>query len=241
MTRAFFLNAVLAIVMSMNSACHKKQPNWSADAPADPATLQPETICDKVAAYAGLEAVLVKMIVRSDATLNFEKGFFEYDAPNYVDYVFSMPAQTPIRDPDDKTNNEPISEEEWSNRLKLITDTDDPYRQITISIGRIGGISKSQKWDFDIRDMTVTSVKKKDEKAEGIRPPKSFKQIWEMALKEGAPENALATIEYDARGYAFNIVELIKTVSQYDSKMTKDTIFSMRLDNELNIIHKKTR
>jgi hypothetical protein len=37
-------------------------------------------------------------------------------------------------------------------------------------------------------------------------PSCAFTTLWKSAVREGAPEDAVAIIDYDAEGYTFNIV-----------------------------------
>jgi len=47
----------------------------------------------------------------------------------------------------------------------------------------------------------------------------SFVDLWKAAIREGAPEDAVAIIEYDAEGYTFNIVSTLVLRFDHDCKL----------------------
>lgn len=50
-------------------------------------------------------------------------------------------------------------------------------------------------------------------------PTCDFVDLWKAAIKEGAPEEAVAIIQYDAEGYTFNIVGTIVVRFDHDCKV----------------------
>lgn len=50
-------------------------------------------------------------------------------------------------------------------------------------------------------------------------PTCDFVDLWKAAIKEGAPEEAVAIIEYDAEGYTFNIVGTLVVRFDHDCKL----------------------
>ncbi|MBA3869795.1 MAG: hypothetical protein H0X30_11665 [Anaerolineae bacterium] len=84
--------------------------------------------------------------------------------------------------------------------------------------GASGG-AKNQYYNFGMTHQVIAAQLLTEPTAEP--PTCSAKQLWDIALKNDAPANAVATINYDSTGYRFSI---------------KDTSVNLQFDTSCNLI-----
>jgi hypothetical protein len=156
---------------------------------------------DQIRDKVGPGAVLTKIeaaFVRSDGTMDLEA---EYTPAPTVTYTFVVP----MADPPD--NAPPVGAGRGPN--------DKWFKRVRVECGSIGKrqtVSRSNggsttKFSFTNEGMTI---ERKDPESGQIPPavdaPKLLcSDLWSMAIRKGAPNDAVAMISYDQQGYNFHI------------------------------------
>lgn len=168
---------------------------------SDTRNLDPFLALEEARQYAGKGARLTAIearFVRSDGTMNLHA---DYAPSPEVEYRFVAPA------------------EGGGAALPPVGAGGSPgatwIQDVTVRGYRPGRVSRVQRttatsrteYTFRNEGMVVNSGSKRSGPLpEGLAPPQvSTKRLWELAIAAGAPEDAVATIEYDKDGYRFSI------------------------------------
>jgi hypothetical protein len=177
------------------------QPPESIPVTGDASEFDPFVALADAQEFAGADAKLATITatyVRADGTMDLTATYTP--APR-TEYTFlreiPRPADAPPVGVAGSTSGqwyEPISIEAYQpGQVRHVTSTG-------------GGISTSYNYTNqgmikEVEDPTTTPF---DDVAP--EPTCKFVDLWKIAMKEGAPEEAVAIIEYDSEGYTFNII-----------------------------------
>jgi hypothetical protein len=166
----------------------------------DPARFDPVTAFDQVMSLAGSGARLEQLRstrVRRDGTIDLTADYFP--APSAT-YDLHRDAAAPKTAP--PVGGGGSADGRWYQPLRAEASKPGRRRQVT----RIGGGSAQRYWyvsrglDLDAGDVTGKPSQRP------VPPPAcTFARLWDAAIAQGAPDDAVAQIRYDARGYDFNI------------------------------------
>jgi hypothetical protein len=154
----------------------------------------------QVRAFAGQGAKLTGIsayYVRSDGTMDLTASYMP--AP-YTEYEF-------VREVERPTNAPPVgaggtTNGQWYQPISIDASKPGVQRHVT-STG--GGVSMSYNYvtqglEKDVRDATTSF-----NDAILADPQCTFRDLWQIAIQNDAPRDAVATIRYNEDGYSFNI------------------------------------
>jgi hypothetical protein len=175
------------------------QPPESIPVPGDAAHFDPITAFDEVQKFAGEGVMLLSMdavYVRSDGTLDLTAEAYR---PT-VSYEFVRKMTEP------PTNAPPVGAggsvtDEWFEPIEV--ELSRPGQGYTL---RSGGSEVSYVNQGMERDPGTAVNRLSQETIDA--PQCSLAKLWEAAIAEDAPRDAVATIRYDADGYTFNISDM---------------------------------
>lgn len=166
----------------------------------DPARFDPVAGLDQVMSLAGPGARLELLRatgVRRDGTLDLTAT---YSPAPYAAYELHRDAPAPKAAPPVGAGGSPDGR--WYQSLRVEASRPGKRRQVT-QIG--GGIAQRYWYVNQGLDLDAGDVSGKPGQRPVPPPACSFVRLWEIAIAQGAPKDAVAQIRYDARGYAFNI------------------------------------
>lgn len=166
----------------------------------DPARFDPVAAYRQISALAGPGARLESLRatgVRRDGTMDLTAT---YDQPPHATYELHREAPAPVPAP-------PVGaggsiDGRWFQSLRVDAYRAGQERQVT----RIGdGVGLTYRYinrGLDLDEGRVTGTPDKP----AVPPPAcGFVRLWDEAIAQGAPAEAVAQITYDADGYRFNI------------------------------------
>ncbi|MEP7285052.1 MAG: hypothetical protein ABI947_04705 [Chloroflexota bacterium] len=170
--------------------------------PADAAKFDPITTYPQIVEFAGtgtpLKLLQIEMkFVKADGTLDLTGGYgaeVNYDFAHVLD--------------DSPTNSAPLGAGGGTST--------GPYAErINVRVSQPGmkGGSTDQYYDFGLYRITVPAAPLTRTIVDV--PSCNLKALWDAAIKQDAPANAVATIRYNSSGYSFSI---------------KDTSISLQFD-----------
>ena len=185
----------------------------------------------KAKQFAGNNAKLVSIEsqqVESDGIINFINSY--KPAPR-VAYFFTRPYVAPVEKKNKDNKNKKIGTYTRVVKKKKLKPKA-PIENIKIYITSY----KETATQMKLQIVSNTNIE-----PEVSEPPLcSFKKIWQLAIKNNAPKNATAYINYKSGVYQFCIIQKYKI----NYKKITDTIFLMKVDNKCNVIdlvtHKKS-
>ena len=176
------------------------------EVPGDPASFDPIASLGGVSDFAGSDAQLISIdarFVRSDGTMDLTAS---YTPGPRVNYEFALPTDPPADAP-------PVGAgggSTWYLPVTIEVYQPGQWRHVT-SMG--GGVSTEYSYmnkGMD-RDTSSPTTSPREFVPE---PTCSFADLWQVAIQQKeAPEDAVATITYDGRGYYFRISDL--GISEY--------------------------
>jgi len=171
----------------------------SVDPPGDPRAFDPVASFAAVAAYAGPGATLVRMRaeqVRSDGRLDLTARYQPSPRAQY-DFVREVP---PPADAPPVGAGAP-ADGRWRQRIEV--DLSRPgTRRYVRKVGK-GGVLETQ---YVVRGMDRREEEPGGALVETIAPPGCpLRDLWRIALEQGVPANAVASIGYDRDGYEFDV------------------------------------
>jgi len=158
----------------------------------DPANFDPIARFDSLQAFAGEGAQLVRFdanFVRSDGTLDLTAAYAPYVIAEFVIAV-DAPTDVPIGAGGGGT---------WYRTVRIDAYQPNQARRVTGSGGSYSYINEGMTRDVNTPSVMTPTV---------LSPPRcSLATLWQVAVAQGAPADAVATITYAAEGYAFAIRE----------------------------------
>lgn len=165
----------------------------------DASRFDPFDSLSDVQAFAGDDARLAAIsatYVRSDGTMDLT-------ASNYrptVTYEFLLEVERPDDAPPVGVNGQ--TDGQWYEPITIRVYEPGQRRQQTTTSGGVRSTFQytNQGMDKQTSDPTTNPF---DDPAP--QPECTAQQLWETAIEEGAPRDAVAIIDYDADGYTFNI------------------------------------
>lgn len=171
--------------------------------PGEPGRFDPVAGYAQVAAFAGADARLLSIdarFVRSDGTLDLEADY--RPSPN-VQYRFLREVPAPANAPPVGAGGN--ADGRWYEQVQVDVSRPWEFR----SVRSIGG-SGSATYQYFNRGMQrrADPPSGRAPAATAPAPACAFSRLWAEAVAQGAPENAVARIEYDVRGYEFRIDDL---------------------------------
>jgi len=161
--------------------------------PGDPENFDPISTYPAVQSYAGEGFVLTQMAavgVRKDGTIDLTDKSFNPE----VEYRF----QREVAPPDDAPPVGAGGGGKW-------------LMEVTVTVERPGKTWHETSNNYEGRRRTKGMMREEGtprsgEPEQGLaRPSCSFAQMWEHAIEQGAPAEAVAEIDYDERGYEWSI------------------------------------
>ncbi len=159
----------------------------------DPANYDPIANFDSMQAFAGEDARLVKFeaeFVRSDGTLDLTASYLP--SPR-VDAEFMVEVDAPADAPPLGAGGGGT----WYEEISIAAYTPNQARRV---------ISSSGSYTYVNEGMTRSVRSPQTAEPIFLEPPTCpFEAFWRVALAEGAPAEAVATITYDEDGYRFSI------------------------------------
>jgi hypothetical protein len=167
--------------------------------PGDASRFDPVASFPVVAALAGEGAQLQRMeatFVRADGTLELTAGYAP--APG-VDYRFARPTAVPANAPPLGARSQPG--DSWFVPVEVNAARPWRWRNVSRSSGGV-------RLRYQYVDLGLTPHGREPQSGtlEAAPPPAcSFATLWKAALERGAPSDAVATIEYDASGFRFEV------------------------------------
>lgn len=164
----------------------------------NPARFDPVRQYDEVLAFAGAGAQLVEFnatYVQSDGTVDLRATSY---AP-WVTYKFVRPTDPPADAPPIGTSGN--SGGQWYEPIEVEAYQVGMRRSSSISTG---GVRYRFQW------VNLGLTREADDKTTSVgtileAPRCAFGELWEYALSQDAPADAVAIIRYDAGGYDFSI------------------------------------
>jgi len=163
----------------------------------DPANYDPITNFDSMQAFAGEDARLVKFeaqFVRSDGTLDLTASYLP--SPR-VDAEFMVEVDAPADAPPLGAGGGGT----WYEKINIAAYTLNQSRRVTTT-----NESSRLTYTYVNEGMTRSVSSPQTLKPVFLEPPACpFEAFWWVALAEGAPAEAVATITYDEDGYRFSI------------------------------------
>jgi len=166
----------------------------------DPANFDPIANFDSMQAFAGEDARLVKFeaqFVRSDGTLDLTASYLP--SPR-VDAEFMVEVDAP-------TDAPPLGAGgggTWYEQISIEAYTLNQSRRVTTTTA-----SSRVTYTYVNEGMTRSVSSPQTAKPVFLEPPTCpFEAFWRVALAEGAPTEAVATITYDEDGYRFSIRDI---------------------------------
>ncbi|MCL1636130.1 hypothetical protein M2650_16025 [Luteimonas sp. SX5] len=168
--------------------------------PGDPRRFDPVAAYATVAAFAGNDARLTRLtarFVRSDGTLDLEADY--RPSPN-AQYRFVREVAAPADAPPIGAGSG--ADGRWYEQVQVEVSRPWEFRSVR-SIG--GGGSASYQYFNRGMQRKADAPTGRAPAAAVAAPACPFARLWADAIAHGAPTSAVATIEYDARGYDFRI------------------------------------
>lgn len=170
------------------------------DPPGDPRAFDPVARFPDVATYAGTGVVLLRMRasqVRSDGLLDLTVDY--RPSPN-ARYEFVREVPAPANAPP----------------LGAGAPADGRWHQlIVVDLGKPGVMRYQRKVSGNSiteRNYVARGMEKREDDPTGARveagvvpPACPLQRLWRQAIAQGVPENAVASIDYDADGYDFSV------------------------------------
>jgi hypothetical protein len=155
----------------------------------------------QIRAKAGPGAVLTEIeasYVRSDGTMDLKA---DYTPAPTVEYTFYVPAKPPENLPPVGVAGRTAGDA-WFQRVRITCGQIGQVRSVT----RMSGGSRSS-FSYANEGMEIDRDTPQSGKEEhDLGDPKlSCADLWAMAMKKGAPKDAVAVIRYRDRGYEFSI------------------------------------
>lgn len=182
------------------SAGHDTSTQETRDVPGDPTRFDPIVSLDEVLAWAGSDARLERIYmsgVRRGGALDLTADFSPAPSATY-----ELHREVEAPDPAPPVGAEGSTDGRWFQSLRIEAIKPGKRRQTT----RIGGGSAERFWyvssGLDLHEGDVTGT---PPKAAIPLPTCSLASLWERAIAQGAPPDAVARIRYDAHGYALAI------------------------------------
>jgi len=173
----------------------------NADVPGDPANFDPIKNYEAVRSFAGEGAQLLSMdanLVRSDGTLELTAS---YKPSPTVNYEFVRELQEPPEDaaPLGVAGSSPDGK--WYEPVNVTIEQPGQSRHVT-KIGGGSNVEGSYSTKGMLKDIGTATGKP------GTivpAPTCSLADLWQIAIEQGAPKEAVANIDYDGNGYEFDI------------------------------------
>ncbi len=151
--------------------------------------------------FAGEGAQLISIVasyVRSDGTMDLNAS---YKPAPHTEYEFIREVPKPADAPPVGAGG--TKGGKWYEPVTIDVYEPGQTRHVT-SIG--GGISSEYNYTNQGMEKDVQSPTTNPSGETISKPTCSFADLWQVAIKEDAPEDAVAIIEYNSDGYVFNIV-----------------------------------
>lgn len=207
-------NFISQISGALDSVVPDTQPipaNTTADA-FDPVAALPG-----VRSFAGDGALLAEIYatsVRPDGTINLNAT---YTPAPYVDYQFYRPVPRPDDAPPIGAGG--TSDGQWYEPIEISAYQPGRMSQISSTGGGVSVRTQfvNQGLARDADDPTTSVSFDTDDSL--LDPACSFAELWRLALSQGAPQEAVATISYDSSGYDFAISGVLSLRFDRDCKL----------------------
>jgi hypothetical protein len=182
----------------------------------DPNNFDPFVGLEQAREFAGPDALLISIsadYVRSDGTMDLNASY--KPAPN-TEYEFVRKVPRPEDAPPvgvaGSTNGQ------WYEPITIEVYRPGSRRHVTVMSG-----GSSASYDYTNEGM----IREKDNPTTSISgeiiddPQCTMKELWSIALENGAPSDAVAIIEYDSYGYDFNISGVVYLEFTANCKLKK--------------------
>lgn len=208
--RRVWIGALLIVLLFIGAAAiwdyFYTRPHYTIEIPGDPRAFDPIGTYPQIARFAGNDVLLQDMDmhnVKPDGTMDLTAD----DKP-YVTYEFYEPLPPPKNQPpvgaDGATANSV-----WSRDIDV--EVHEPgYIAIADGLESIFGISLPRSTLFGSKgvnkDFEIDETHSYNDTTNTLRAPQcSLAEFWKIALKEGAPADSVARIDYGIDGYDFVI------------------------------------